>query len=121
MQFGQLAAERNASSAATRASKIAQRLKDAATRFIDHGGAIIGSNRADHTATISPAARKETLKAPSRTGNARGDEGGENGGCSRDRNHPNASRDRCPNEVLTRIANEGCSSITNQRQCISSL
>jgi len=121
MQFGQLAAERNTSSTTTCAGKITQRLKDAATRFIDHGCSFIRSNRADHTATISPAARKEALKAPSRTSNARGDKRGENGGCARDRNHPNARGDRRPNEVLTGIANEGCSSITDQRQCISSL
>ena len=120
MELGQLAAERNASGATADAGKVTQRLKDAAPRFIDHGCSFIGSNRADHTATISPAARKEALKAPSRTSNARGDEGGESGGCSRDRNHPNARGDRRTNKVLTRIADEWSASITNQRQCISS-
>ena len=121
MQFGQLATERNASSATTCAGKITERLKDAATRFIDHGRSFIGSDRADHTATISPAARKETLKAPSRTSNARGDKGGENRRCARDRNDPNTSGDRCANKVLTRIANEWRASIADQRQRISSL
>jgi hypothetical protein len=121
MQFGQLATERNASSATAGASKIAKRLKDAATRLVDHGCSFIGSNRADHTATISPTARKESLKAPSRTSNARGDKRGENGGCARDRNHPNARGDCCTNKVLARVANEWGASITDQRQCISSL
>ena len=105
MQLGQLAAERNTSSATAGARKITKRLKDASTRLIDHGCSFIGSNRADHTATISPAARKEALKAPSRTSNARGDEGGESGRCSRDRNHPNARGDSGTNKMLTRIAN----------------
>ena len=121
MQLGQLAAERNTSSSTAGARKITNRLKDAPTRLIDHRCTLIRSNTADHTTTISPAARKEALKAPSRTGNARGDKGGENRRCARDRNDPNASGDRRAHKVLTRIANERSTGITNQRQRISSL
>jgi len=105
MQLGQLAAERNTSSATAGAGKVAKRLKDAPARLIDHRCTLIRSNRADHTTTISPAARKESLEAPTRTSNARGDKGGKDGGCSRDRNYPNARGDSGTNKLLTRIAN----------------
>jgi hypothetical protein len=121
MQLGQLAAERNASSSTAGASKIAKRLKDAATRLIDHGCTLIGGDRTKDAAPIHAASRKESLKTPSRAGNARGDKGGKEGGGSRDRNHPNAGGDRRADKVLAWIANEWRSSIADQRQCITSL
>lgn len=121
MQFGQLATERNASGTTADAGKVTQRLKDAATSFVDHGGAIICGDRTKDATPIRTASREESLKTPSRTGNTRGDKGGEKGGGTRNWNHPNASRNRRTNEVLAGVADEWCAGIADQRQCISSL
>ena len=121
MELGQLATERNASGTTADTGKVTQRLKDAATSFVDHGGAIICGDRTKDAAPIHTTSREESFETPSRTGNARGDKGGEEGGGTRNRNHPNASGDRRTNEVLAGVANEWRASIADQRQCISSL
>ena len=121
MELGQLATERNASGTTTDAGKVTQRLKDAATSFVDHGGTMICGDRTKDAAPIHTTSREESLKTPSRANNARGDKGGEEGGGARDRNDPNASGDRRTNEVLAGVANEWCAGIADQRQRISSL
>jgi hypothetical protein len=121
MELGQLAAERNASGTTADAGKVTQRLKDASTSFVDHGGAIICGDRTKDAAPIHTASREESFEAPSRTSNARGDKGGEEGGGARDRNDTDASGDRRTNEVLAGITDEWRSGITNERQRISSL
>ncbi len=121
MELGQLATERNASSSTADAGKVTQRLKDASTSFVDHGGAIICGDRTKDAAPIHTTSREESFETPSRTGNARGDKGGEEGGGARNRNDPDASGDRRTNEVLARVANEWCTGIADQRQRISSL
>jgi hypothetical protein len=121
MELGQLATERNTSCTTADAGKVTQRLKDAATRLIDHSCTLIGGDRTKDAAPIHAASRKESLKAPSRAGNARGNKGGKEGGCSGDRNNPNAGGDRRTNEVLAGVADEWCAGIADQRQRISSL
>jgi hypothetical protein len=121
MELGQLATERNDSSSTADAGKVTQRLKDAATSFVDHGGAIICGDRTKDAAPIHTTSREESFETPSRTGNARGDKGGEEGGGARDRNDTDASGNRRTNEVLAGITDEWRSGITNERQCISSL
>jgi len=121
MELGQLATERNASGTTADAGKVTQCLKDAATSFVDHGSAIICGDRTKDAAPIHTTSREESFETPSRTGNARGNKGGKEGGGARDRNDTDASGDRRTNEVLARVTNEWRSGITDQRQCISSL
>jgi hypothetical protein len=121
MELGQLATERNASSSTADAGKVTQCLKDAAASFVDHGGAIICGDRTKDAAPIHTTSREESFETPSRTGNARGDKGGEEGGGARDRDDTDASGNRRTNKVLAGVTDEWRSRITNQRQCISSL
>jgi hypothetical protein len=118
MHLRKLPTERRRAVWTCRLREIPQGRSNAIPRLIDHARAQIRCERANRTSTIRTAAREEAFKVPTGASNARCDHGCEERGCARDRNDADPCGDRRSHKLLSRVADQRSTSITDERHCL---